>query len=363
MLRNRRDFQTGPISFRRSACAARSGFTVVEALVVSVVTAMLATFMLSGGDAARRAAARAVAMDNMKFHGEFALMNAGELPDGILHAPHANTYEELDRSPSAGQHDNKAYAMGGGDWDWGGKNGIRGGPLLNFAPGGRADRQHRGADGRFMNRFLAPSGTEGFEIFEDPGDCGLDTDVASAVRPQTPGDLFSQSVFAASGNSYMGDFFFVKDHNRALVDGGAYRRFGAYRRKLEAFPETGRALLFWESRFIQALANTEEIGGVSPQNGPTLGIEPRDITGWHGEVGQFLATFADGHTAMIECRAQGSLISPSEFRDGQNQYWRLHWRAPNWRYDNFPAPMVTRSWFSPILSYSGKWLGASVRGG
>ena len=37
-------------------------------------------------------------------------------------------------------------------------------------------------------------------------------------------------------------------------------RFGAYTRPLERFHVLSKSLLFWESRFAQALANTSEIG-------------------------------------------------------------------------------------------------------
>ncbi len=337
----------------------RPAFTLIEMLAVSTACTLGAALLFSGADAARRAAAKAVAMDNMKFQGEFAHMNAGEDPSGILHAAHSRTNEDQDLASTPGGLDSRAYAMGAGDWDWGGKDGIRTGTQIEFAPASSSDGLHRGADGRFMNRFLnAPGSRAGFEIFKDPGDCGLDPEATSAPSPTTPSNEFSTSVFSASGNSYMGDFYYLKDHYWDTIDGGPYRRWGAYRRSVEQFPEVGRALLFWESRFIQALANTEEIG----VGATTLGSVPRNITGWHGDVGEFLATFADGHTAMIECKRQGSLTSPRDFRDGQNVYWRLHWRSANWRYDNFPAPMVKRSWFAPLLSYSDKRLSAWVRG-
>ncbi|MCA9243617.1 MAG: hypothetical protein KDA32_06665 [Phycisphaerales bacterium] len=340
----------------------RLGLTLIEVIVSTSVTSLLAVFMMCGVDNARRDAAKAIAMDNMKFHGEFAHMNAQESSDALLHQQHANTHEELDRA-SQTTNDQNAYAMGAGDWDWGGKDGLRVDDQLDFTPTGPRDRQHRGASGRFMNRFVETTGSRaGFEIFNDPADTGLDSEVRSAPAPWTPGDLIKRSVHATTGNSYMGDFYYFKDHAWYEIDGGIYRRFGAYRRSLPAFPEADRALLFWESRFIQALANTAEINvGIVAGNYDTPpGKDPRDVVGWHGGVGEFLATFADGHTAMIECRQSGSLINPADFRDGQTWFWRLHWRSPQWRYDNFPAPMVIRSWFSPILRYSGKWLTGST---
>ena len=41
------------------------------------------------------------------------------------------------------------------------------------------------------------------------------------------------------------------------------------------------------------------------------------------------------------------MSKPSDFRDGQNIYWRLHWRGTNWRYDSFPSKVVDHPWFNP----------------
>ncbi|MCA9244052.1 MAG: prepilin-type N-terminal cleavage/methylation domain-containing protein [Phycisphaerales bacterium] len=351
----------------------RSGFTLIELLVVVAIIALLISILLPSLQGARQQAKRVVSLTHLKEHANYSHLYAQEDENRIMHAPHKKTEEWLDRSAGNGAVDNRAYSMGAGDWDWGGKDGVNDGTLLRFKTSNAArpyTGQDRGSWGRFMNKFhfkkdeVVKREAE-YDLWSDPSDAGMLDNVDAANAPATAAPnagIFAKSVYDATGNSYMGDFFFYKDHRWDRIDGQTYRRFGAYRRPLEWFPEPQRALLYWESRFIQALANTAEMNTGLSATGGAFGRRPTEVPGWHGGTGQFVAAFADGHAGVIDCHREGTMFDPRDFRDGQNYFWRLHWRSTNWRYDNFPADYVGRSWISPILSYSHKWIGTTAYG-
>lgn len=149
----------------------------------------------------------------------------------------------------------------------------------------------------------------------------------------------------------MGDFFYAKDHTAR--DPMPYVRFGAYRRPLDKFNEPSKNILFWESRFIQAMANAKELAnmGIPYSGGTALGTHSIGIPGWHKQVGKFNVVFVDGHAAVITLRAQGDMYKPSDFQ-AQTRQWRIAFRAPRWRYDN--TPLISHNWFGP-------WLGTDDR--
>jgi hypothetical protein len=251
--------------------------------------------------------------------------------------------------------------MGSGDHCWGGADGVD--PEFTTTGSGNA----KGAQGRFMNKWIAgevvdrTTNKKDFSLFRCPGDNGMYERVRSQAPRVLTGanrNVWAESVFKASGNSYMGDYFYVKQHNiyDDPQDLYPYRRWGAYRRPLKNFLDPQRNLLFWESRFIQALANAAEMGGFGLQY--NIGMFPTNVPGWHGRYSRFEAVYVDGHVGTIQLRARGDMYRPQDFQS-QNRHWKTMWRGPGWAYDNFPRPMVKHAWFSPFVGperrLSGLW--------
>lgn len=341
---------------------ARRAFTLIELLVVVAIIALLIAILLPSLKGAREQGKRAKCLANMSNFGRAAHMNASEDKKNRLHTPHPNNFEEPDEN---GALNGQPYYMGSGDHCWGGRDGevnIGGSWGYEYERRGTGSHPGKEANLRFMNRLMFSGKLSGgtlsdpkeFEVFRETGE---DTMFGTAnVNDMTfiPRHvMYTESIFKATGNSYMGDTFVLKDH-RLDGQGGAYMRVGGYGRKAHAFSDAGRNLLFWESRFIQAMLNTAEIGtaGFQPSGGSYWNIRPgqrpTDIPGAHGQIGKFNVAFADGHGATIACRARGDMQRPLDFRDGRTEFWRLYWRGPGWKYDNLPQMKhYQREWFNP----------------
>jgi len=351
----------GKVCFMSTRSIRTRAFTLIELLVVIAIISLLIAILLPSLKGAREQSKQAKCLSNMGNFGRAANTCAAEDKKSRLQIPHPNTFEE---SGINGNPVGSLYYMGSGDFCWGGKDGevnLAGEWGQEYNRQGIAGHPGKESKGRCLNRVMFPGGSNGasvstseWDVFKETGDDSLvgtpnGTDMTFYPRHQ----MYTESVFKATGNSYMGDSFVMKDH--ALdTRGGAYMRVGGYNRKVQSFSDPGRNLLFWESRFMQAMLNTAEIAcaGFNPSGGsfwtPLPGTRPQDIVGAHGGVGKFNATFADGHASQILCRSRGDMQKPSDFRDGRTEFWRCYWRAKGWKYDNLPGyKHYQREWFNP----------------
>lgn len=331
-------------------------FTLIELLVVIAIISLLISILLPSLKGAREQSKRAKCLSNLSQFAKFSHYNAQEEKGQRLHMSHPATREE-GRRPT----DPAPYWMGAGDHCWGGNNGS----MTEYQIVGLGPTQP-GKDGgrRFMNKFLfgsnggfsnqTPRNDNDFELFKEPGvDTYFGRFQTDATRmcmePRVRElDEDSEGVYKATGNSYMGDTFSLKDHQAPV--GLEYIRWGAYRRRLDRFTDPGRNVLWWESRFRQALVNTVEIATTTINSGNQTtrpGAKPQDIMGHHGVAGKFNVAFVDGHAQVLTLKAQGWMHKPSDYRDGQNKFWKLNWRGTGWRYDNFPAKVIDHPWFNP----------------
>lgn len=339
----------------------RIGFTLIELLVVVAIISLLIAILLPSMGQAREQAKRAKCLAQLKEHIRFAHFNAQEDSKQQLHKAHPATRE--DEPIPAGQSAQSWYRyFGSGDHCWGGADGA-----IPEYQRGTTSNPGKGSIGRFMNRFIVGSesvasdqNSKSWDIFREPGEDTLYGEYDRG-RPATmcmePRKLeLTRSIFMATGNSYQGDTLAIKDHARP--DGHEYAKFGAYRRPLHKFNNTAKNVVFWESRFFQALTNTVEIGttGINSTNQRIRpGGIPQDIPDHHRTVGRFNVAFADGHASIVRIAREGTMHKPADYRNPQSGaiYWRLHWRGSNWQYDNYRPrashlDSVETGWFSPF---------------
>jgi len=281
----------------------KRGFTLIELMVVIAIILLLISILLPSLSAARQEGHRVKCLANLHEQGKFASMNAIDDSRSRLHTPH-----EISGS----------YWVSPGDYDWGGGNGEH--QWFRAGPGDAATPPWKEARGPFMNRLafgLIVTGNEDFSMFKCPGDEGM----VHAIDYGPPAPIYTDSVFAATGNSYQGDLWNLAQKNSTNAVSVPRKevrwRFGAYNRPQNLFADSAKALLFWETRFMQAMASTVEIGsGGEAEGHGGFGTSPMNVRGSHGKIGRFNVVFADGHAATITCVKEGTMYRPSDFKVG-----------------------------------------------
>ncbi len=297
-----------------------SAFTLIELLVVIAIIALLIAILLPTLTAARQEGIRMKCMSNLKTIGQAGGNYGSSDTRGIVH-PQATV--------------GRCNWIGLGGWDWGGQDGEdlyfnnQGAPIyfgavrrpFNIAAAGTA----------LTPQSLFPE----YRCPTDSGEVQSDNWEPSSGITSNP-DLWKESIFRATGNSYLGDYPNQEEGNDAAQSGLVRYRFGTFMRPASSIPDASQTLLFYESRLMQAVYSTREVADLG------YGTTPIDVPGWHQRVGEFNTVMADGHGEKLKILQRDTMFDlVASFPIQDYPYQANMLRGPGWRYDCMPSsPLV-----------------------
>jgi prepilin-type processing-associated H-X9-DG protein len=306
----------------------------LQLLVLASALALLAFAAVAAGSAARGRSYSQKCIKNLQEIGRLSVLVACADSRMIPHRQSlSGTYRWL----------------GLGSWDWGGANGL----CEPYAAPSSPDAwiNSLSADTRPYNAtafgFPVPPSAN-FSGFACPEDAGffVGGNQPPPYVPPTCGtpSIFEQSVFQATGTSYQGDFLWFSE---PFAGATASLRFGSFMRPYELFPKLGETVLFYDSRYSQAVLSTQEAvdAGIMPDI-----YAPTTIPPWHSPGG-FNVLFVDGHVQTIPIHVSGSLLSIVVIDPVTNPYRTWLPRGNDWRWDALPERFVIeRRTGNPILA-------------
>lgn len=254
----------------------RSGFTLIEVLVVVAIIALLISILLPSLKKAREEAKKAACVSN--------LSQLGKASAAYLHT-FKNRFP-WGLAPLSGAPRIRTWAYGGTAGTWQGIEnwGVKGG------------QYDLGANERPLNKMVMP-GTLGrfskLPVYQDPSDGGLTLNSDPLSEPTF------EPAHVVTGTSYQANLSWSRYAVGAQTGWGekwaSTTESNARRVKLQdsiinLFERKGasRAVLLYEDRADIALSGVNEIQVV-----PTA---PK-LSGWHGEHNRFSMLFLDGHAA------------------------------------------------------------------
>lgn len=274
----------------RSPRASRDAFTLIELLVVLGILSLLIGLLLPSLTAARNEGFRLKCLTNLGAIAQSFGAYAADDSEGYLipvhpQAEHGWTFD--------------------GEYEYGGAASVLPGALGNIYRG------PMGPSSRVLNRFLYGAAIEGmdFKMFRCPGDSGI-VDAPKNFDSALP---FNVPLVDVTGTSYR-----INNHIRMYTDRYFY---GPYLRRVNRIPETGSTVVLAETCAQVAIYN------------PPPFVAP----GWHRQSMRYNASFADGHSAMINIQG-GNELPRADFA-GQ---W--YFRGDGWRLDCYPDAPIKDLW-------------------